>query len=139
MDNQFKPTHSGTPPEPPVDVRVQLTKTIWGCSVGMLGICIPLVALTHSPVLPMCVLAAAALGTVALWLGKGGSPQGPVNAQATAEQLRQLEERVANMETITRFERSLHERDAMGSVEGIPSPLPEKERPMSRPTTPISY
>ncbi|BCM90808.1 hypothetical protein IAD21_02670 [Abditibacteriota bacterium] len=139
MDNQFKPTHSGTPPEALVDVRVQLIKSIWGFATAMLGISIPLVGLTRSPWLPVCVLLAAAAGTAAVCLSKIGTSQTSNSLEATQEQLRQMEERLSHVETISRFERSLHERDTVSGQEETYSQSPEGTRSSPRPSTPISY
>ena len=43
--------------------KVRATTAIWGCAVGMLGICIPLVAITNSGIiLPLLVIIGAAGG-----------------------------------------------------------------------------
>ena len=137
-DNQFKPTHSGTPPEPPKDARVQITKSIWIFSTAMMGISIPMVGITHSAVLPLCVLGAAAVSTVAVWLGGKVSAQGRAD-NALQEQMQQMEDRLANVETMTRFERGLIERDATNGLEQAPSQSQEHSRPTPRSSTPISY
>lgn len=50
------------------DVRVKATASIWALATGMLGICVPLVALTNSGVtLPIAVLSGATVATVAVW------------------------------------------------------------------------
>jgi hypothetical protein len=145
MDNQYKPTY--TPKEPTEqDMRMQITKTIWGYSVAMLGICIPLVGIIAKPgpgagsalLLPACVIAGAAIATVAVWLGKGRSSQGPRVAELE-EQLRQLEERVANVETISSFEKGLLEREGRLGVTEAQPPSVQKDSPSVRSSTPISY
>jgi hypothetical protein len=99
-------------PEPATDIRLQVTKTIWGCATGMLGICIPLVGMTNSPLIPFAVIAGASLGTAAVWMGSGlvgKSTQATVSA-VTQEQVKALEERLANMEAINLLEQRLNER-----------------------------
>ncbi len=53
------------------DPRSKATASIWGIAVGMMGICIPLVAITDAGgkglILPTFVLAAAAVSTVVIW------------------------------------------------------------------------
>lgn len=137
-DNQFKPTHSGTPPEPPKDARVQITKSVWVFSTAMMGISIPIVGMTHSILLPLCVLGAAAVSTVAVWLGGKVSVQGRAD-NALQQQLQQLEDRLANVETMSRFERGLIERDSSGALEQAPVQSQENPRPAPRSSTPISY
>ena len=78
--------------------KVRATSAIWGCAIGMLGVCIPLVAITESGViLPLLVILGAGGGTVAVWLA-------PDRAQLEESRLTQtmkaLEERVINLETI---------------------------------------
>jgi hypothetical protein len=137
-DNQFKPTHSGTPPEPPKDARVQITKSIWALSTAMMGISIPIVGITNSPLLPLCVLGAAAVSTVAVWLGGKVSAQGQAD-KSLREQLQQMEDRLANVETMTRFERGLIERDASSGLDQALPQAQESSRPTPRSSTPISY
>lgn len=137
-DNQFKPTHSGTPIEPPKDARVQITKSIWALSTAMMGISIPIVGVTHSALLPLCVLGAAAVSTVVVWLGGKVSAQGRAD-KSLQEQMQQMEDRLANVETMTRFERGLIERDTANTLEQTPSQSQESSRPTSRSSTPTSY
>ncbi|MFB2980385.1 hypothetical protein [Microseira sp. BLCC-F43] len=78
------------------DIRLKVTTRIWGCAVGMLGICIPLTAVTNSgPIIPLGVVAGAAAGTAVVWVGDKKSPRSlpPI-------QLQQIEQRLANLETI---------------------------------------
>jgi hypothetical protein len=99
-------------PEPATDVRLQVTQAIWGCATGMLGICIPLVAMTHSAVMPFAVIIGAALGTAAVWIGSGlvSKSTQATSTAVTQEQLKALEERLANMEAINLLEQRLNER-----------------------------
>ncbi|MGF1478040.1 MAG: hypothetical protein ACFB4I_00905 [Cyanophyceae cyanobacterium] len=73
------------------------TAKIWGLATGMLAICIPLSKATDSGViLPMAVISGATVSTVAVW--KFSDQQ---NEQLKeAEQVKQLEARVADLETI---------------------------------------
>lgn len=78
------------------DVRVAATSRIWGIAAGMLAICIPLSDETDSgPILPLAVIAGAAVGTAAVW-------KSDQKSQTTLPpyQVQQIEQRLANLETI---------------------------------------
>jgi len=80
------------------DIRVRLITKIWGVSMGMLGISIPLAAITESgPVIPLAVIIGTSLSTVAIW--RNGNSESLPSAQ-----FKQLEERLANLETIVTYE-----------------------------------
>ena len=77
------------------NAQVRATTTIWGCAVGMLGVCIPLVAITESGAfLPLLVILSAAGGTFAVW--RSSSQRKEIETRS----LKALEERVMNLETI---------------------------------------
>jgi hypothetical protein len=79
------------------DIRLKVTTRIWGCAVGMLGICIPLTAVTNSgPILPLGVVAGAAVGTAVVWRSSDKKSQ----IELAPSQLQQIEQRLANLETI---------------------------------------
>ena len=95
--------------------KVRATDEIWGCAVGMLAICIPLVAITESGIiLPLLVILGAGGGTAAVWLSPDKRP--PEEAHL-AQTIKGLEERVMNLETIY---------VSLPDIEK-PLPLPEKE------------
>ena len=80
------------------DPRVRATAAIWGCAIGMFGICIPLTAITNSGViLPLLVMLGAGGGTAAVWLAPDKRQQAEINL---AQTVKALEERVMNLETI---------------------------------------
>jgi hypothetical protein len=117
----------------PENTRVKVTSSIWGCAVGMLGICIPLTAIAESgPILPLAVIGGATLGTAAVWAGEivglvlnsrrfGGSTGTDDKQQvdALSGRIQELEERLTNVETIDRFEHHLAQR-SMGGADGTP-------------------
>ncbi|HAX78446.1 MAG TPA: hypothetical protein DCY88_22115 [Cyanobacteria bacterium UBA11372] len=79
------------------DIRLKVTTRIWGCAVGMLGICIPLTAVTNSgPIIPLGVVAGAAVGTAVVWRSGDKKSQ----PELAPNQLKQIEQRLANLETI---------------------------------------
>lgn len=80
------------------DPRVRATAAIWGCAIGMFGICIPLVAITKSGILlPLLVMLGAGGGTAAVWLAPDKRQQAEISL---AQTVKALEERVMNLETI---------------------------------------
>ncbi len=126
------------------DIRVKLLGTIWGCAMGMLGICIPLMAVAgrsmgdFAAVLPLGVVAGAASASIAVlshFKGSASSAAATHDARQMTQQatrLHELEERLANLETINSFERRLAEdalaRDRAGAATA----------PISVPTAPIA-
>ncbi len=78
--------------------QVRATSAIWGCAIGMLGVCIPLVAITESGIiLPLLVILGAGSGTAAVWLAPDKSQLKEADLTQT---MKTLEERVINLETI---------------------------------------
>ncbi|WP_287127516.1 hypothetical protein [Candidatus Cyanaurora vandensis] len=86
-------------PDEPQEIRYTMTTKIWGYATGMLGISIPLAAITESPLIPLAVVVGTAISTAAVW-GAFGKTTPPISAP----QLKQLEERLANLETIVSYE-----------------------------------
>ena len=97
--------------EPKTDVRVQATAAIWGMTVGMMVFSIPLSAITESSFIPLAVIASAAIGTCAVWRPgtKSENPKNNKEQLAAQQRIAELEERLANLETINNFERRLAE------------------------------
>jgi hypothetical protein len=80
------------------DPRVRATAAIWGCAIGLFGVCIPLVAITKSGVLlPLLVMLSAGGGTVAVWVAPDKRQQ---EERQLTQTVKALEERVINLETI---------------------------------------
>lgn len=87
-------SHKSTETNP----KVRATAAIWGCAIGMLGVCIPLVAITNSGItLPLLVILSAGGGTVAVWLAPNQRQKEETRLLQT---VKALEERVVNLETI---------------------------------------
>ena len=87
-------SHKSTKTNP----KVEATSSIWGCAIGMLGVCIPLVSITESGILlPLLVALSAGAGTAAVWLAPDQRQQQEIHLVQT---LQALEERVINLETI---------------------------------------
>ncbi|MEL6555125.1 MAG: hypothetical protein AAFQ63_16915 [Cyanobacteria bacterium J06621_11] len=78
--------------------KVQATSAIWGCAIGMLGVCIPIVAITESGILlPLLVALSASGGTAAVWFSPDKRQREDVHL---IQQVKKLEERVIELETI---------------------------------------
>lgn len=78
--------------------KLWATSIIWGCSVGMLGVCVPLVSLTNSGILlPLLVLFCAGGGTAIIWLAVDKTQREEIQLTRSVHV---LEERVANLEAI---------------------------------------
>ncbi|WP_066377675.1 MULTISPECIES: hypothetical protein [unclassified Anabaena] len=83
--------------KPQSDLKVAATTRIWGITVGILAVCIPLSAVTRSgPILPLAAIGGAAAGTFAVWRDDKKSPSHSLSRR----QVELLEQRIANLETI---------------------------------------
>ena len=81
----------------PEDIRVTATTKIWGLTVGILAICVPLSAVTRSgAIIPLAAIAGAGVGTVAVWRSDAKKYQNQVLSPQQVE----LEQRIADLETI---------------------------------------
>ncbi len=81
------------------DYRVEIISKIWGYSTGMMFMCIPLTAITESgPILPIFVIVGAASATAAIW--GYGTRQNTISES----ELKRLENRLTNLETIITYE-----------------------------------
>jgi len=83
--------------KPEKDIRVTATTRIWAFATIMLGICIPLSAITGSVVLPLAVILGAFAGTVVVWRSSDNQPR---NSLLLTNNVKQLEQRLANLEII---------------------------------------
>lgn len=87
-----------THPSKQRDIRISVTSKIWGYATGMLAICIPLSAATESgPIIPIAVVSGAAVGTAAVWKSSDQKSQNSIEA---SNKVKELEERIADLETI---------------------------------------
>lgn len=84
--------------KPEQDIRVRTTSRIWGMTVAILAICIPLSRASRSgPIIPLAAIAGAAVGTVAVW--RSDDQKSRTN-YLQPQQLQKLEQRIENLETI---------------------------------------
>jgi hypothetical protein len=106
----------------------------------MMGVCIPLSAVTNSGAeLPVAVIAAAAFSTAAVWAGEvvgmvlnTGRSRNTVDTESKQQvaalngRIQELEERLSNVETIDRFEQHLAQKSIAaghGTVIGHGTPV----------------
>ena len=80
------------------DIRFKATTKIWSLAIAMFAICIPLSAATKSgPILPLAVVVGTTMGTASIWRG---STEESTSLRQTSEKIKQLEGRIADLETI---------------------------------------
>ena len=103
------------------DIRLIATSKIWSLAIGMFAICIPLSEATNSgPILPLAVVVGTTLGTASVWRA---STEESTSDRQTSEKIKQLEGRIADLETIITSE----EINWRNSLEPSPnSPILEK-------------
>ncbi|MBD3885453.1 hypothetical protein IFO70_27385 [Phormidium tenue FACHB-886] len=81
------------------DIRLSATAIIWGCTTGMLAICLSLTNEPHQGSQGTTIslaLLAAAVSTVVVW----NSMKSAQPSMEAAEQIRQLKERIIDLEAI---------------------------------------
>lgn len=95
--------------QPQKDVRVAATSKIWGMTVGLFALCIPLSAVTRSgPILPLAAIGGAVVSTVAVW--RSDDKKSP-SKSLSGQSIKILEQRIANLETIVSSEEfDLHKK-----------------------------
>lgn len=99
--------------EPSQDIRLIATSKIWGFTVGILAVCVPLSAVTRSgAVVPLAAIGGAAVGTIAVWRSDQKKLQ-PNSGQQQHVEL--LEQRIANLEAIV----SSEEFDLQKKIQGL--------------------
>ena len=83
------------------DPRTEIIPAIWGITAGILGICIPLAAVTDSgPFLPVVALLGATVSSCVVWLTRQPQQQAPNEELEKA--VVYLSQRVAQLEIDTR-------------------------------------
>ncbi len=90
--------------------KVIATAAIWGGAVTMLALCIPIVAISENPYIPLAVILGASGSSAAVWISADQKQKQGSQAPLAAE-LTQLADRVANLEVI-----ATHNEDAIQSL-----------------------
>ena len=110
------------------DPRTKALAKTWEAGFGILALCIPLVIITKSPLIPIMAILGLAVVAMYVWrTGDKGDRSSEAAFQAENEELRaklkELEERLANVEVINRFEDRLAEKQLRKAAErpGLPS------------------
>jgi hypothetical protein len=108
-------------PERPEDPRVEIIGRIWKTMIPVLALSIPICTLSeHGILLPIFAIAAAGVATPCVWYF-GGKREGTGRSkenQRLQDRIKELEERLANVETISRFEMQLAARERAALEDG---------------------
>jgi hypothetical protein len=83
------------------DIRLAATTRIWGCTVGILAICVPLAIPLRNPIIPLAAIAGATVGTVAVW---GTGDKKSKGNYLAPQQVELLEQRIRDLEAIVSSE-----------------------------------
>jgi ribosomal protein S13 len=79
------------------DIRLAATTRIWGFTMGILAICVPLSIPLRSSLIPLAAIGGATAGTIAVWRSDDKKSRNKLLQQQEVEL---LEQRLANLETI---------------------------------------
>jgi len=118
-------SHRSDPPdkdEEKEDPRVETIGRIWRMLIPVVALSIPFCALSRFGIfLPVIAIAAAGLSTVCVWyLGSKRQAVGGKENERLQQRIKELEERLANVETISRFEMQLAAREKAALDESHP-------------------
>lgn len=83
------------------DIRLAATTRIWGCTVGILAICVPLSIPLRSSLIPLAALTGATVGTVAIWRDEKkykGNNLAPQQVELLEQRIRDLEAIVSSQD-----------------------------------------
>jgi hypothetical protein len=95
------------------DPRVEIIGRIWRMLIPVMALSIPFFAMARiGIILPFLAIAAAAVSTACVWYF-GGKREGVDRKEneRLQQRIKELEERLANVETISRFEMQLAARE----------------------------
>jgi hypothetical protein len=95
------------------DPRVQIIGRIWRMLIPVLALSIPFCAISRiGIILPFFAIGAAGVATACIWYVRGTKDgTGSKENQRLQDRIKELEERLANVETISRFEMQLAARE----------------------------
>jgi hypothetical protein len=95
------------------DPRVQIIGRIWRMLIPVLALSIPFCLLSRiGIILPFFAIGAAGVATACIWYIRGTKDgAGSKENQRLQDRIKELEERLANVETISRFEMQLAARE----------------------------
>jgi len=105
------------------DIRLKVTTKIWAFATGMLAICVPLSAATKSgPIIPIAVIFGAAAGTTSVWRSSGRNSH---NSREASHKIKELEARIADLETIAATGNTSWERQIQPTTQSNSQALSE--------------
>lgn len=115
------------------DPRPRAVSQIWGAAIGMLALCIPLCFVIRTAALPVFVIAGASLVTLYIWTAGAKTQDASTDeTEALRAKIKELEERLANVEVINRFEDRLAEKRLQQALESQASGAAASQRPGQR-------
>lgn len=95
----------------PVDQRAKAIGNIWQAAVALLAVSISLSLVLRSAVIPLTIIVGAVLVTLYLWnVSSTDREAEDAENDALRAKIKELEERLANVEIINRFEDRLAEK-----------------------------
>lgn len=93
------------------DPRTAALNNVWGSALAMLALCIPLCAVLRSAMIPILVVAGTAIVSLYIWWSGAAEREADTSeADALRDKIKELEDRLANVEVINRFEDRLAEK-----------------------------
>ena len=102
----------------PDDLRQQAIETIWKYATGMLAISFVFVGAFRSIIIPLAVIVGAAVATALVWaFTPENKEKSSARLEELEEQIRKIDDRLANVETISNFDRILAEKAAAAERE----------------------
>lgn len=102
------------PEKQPKDQRAEALSNVWGWALLMLAVSIPLCTILKTALIPMIVVFAAVVVTFYVWNSGKSDPE---ENEVLRAKIKELEERLANVEVINRFEDRLAEKQARQKAE----------------------
>jgi len=101
----------------PDDFRRQATETIWKYATGMLAISILFGGASLRLILPLAVILGATVATTLVWAFTPNEKKSSTDLADLEERIRKLDDRLANVETISNYDRILAEKTAASARE----------------------
>ncbi|RUT01899.1 hypothetical protein DSM106972_065220 [Dulcicalothrix desertica PCC 7102] len=91
----------GKKSEQPKDIRLAATTRIWGFTLGILAISVPLSIPLRNSLIPLAALTGATVGTLAVWRSEDKKSKG---YNLAPQQVELLEQRIRDLEAIVSTE-----------------------------------
>src|SRR3954465_13969662 len=101
----------------PQDLRRQATEIIWKYATGMFAISIALAGISSSILIPLMVIIGAAAATAVVWISTSPEKKTSPDLAVLEERIRAIDDRLANVEVLSNFDRLLAEKTAASESE----------------------